>query len=79
MTRASAKKTALDAVEKARWGGYGSLTRMLVSVQPMNEPSGEIYYLDFFYNSRWSRLKRWLRNLLRTARRRQVCRHCCTL
>ena len=40
----------------------GSFRDLLVYVQPMKElPEGKVFYKDFNYNSRWERLKRWIK------------------
>jgi hypothetical protein len=56
----------------------------LVAVQPMSDPSPDstMFYMDFVYNSRWERFKRFVKGLLnwrhwlRTLRRRRLCHAC---
>lgn len=39
----------------------------LISVQPMSGPAlaSSMYYLDYVYDSRWERFKRWLKKKFR--------------
>lgn len=48
----------------------------IMSVQPMSEPSGEMFYLDFRRDSWWEKFKRWVRWHLLVRTRRKVCRRC---
>lgn len=45
----------------------------IMSVQPMSEPSGEMFYLDFVYDSKWERFKRWIKSWIKRIRRRWPC------
>lgn len=35
--------------------------REIMAVQPMDEPSGQVFYLDFVRDSWWERFKRWIK------------------
>lgn len=89
MTPRSAKKIALKMCKPfyadngfARWifpvirniNPAANVIDQLVSVQPMNEPSNQTFYLDFVRNSWWERFKRWLRWHLKIRDRRRRCR-----
>ena len=37
----------------------------LVAVQPMAQPSAQVFYLDYVYNTRWRRLKLWIKQWLK--------------
>lgn len=86
MTRAEAKKLALSKCKPFlrhafdRWMApvirnmpTHSVIDELVAVQPMQEPSPGMFYLEFVYDSRWERFKRWVKGWLRTMRRRRIC------
>lgn len=79
MTPRSAKKIALKMCKPfyadngfARWmfpiirnvNVADLVAAELISVQPMSDPDPSIpYYLDFVYNSKWERFKRFIRGL----------------
>ncbi|MGV0949281.1 MAG: hypothetical protein ACOYB3_01320 [Azonexus sp.] len=97
MTRDQAKRIALKICKPfyadngfTRWifpvirnvNPADNLIESLVSVQPMSAPASTTFYLDFVYDSRWERFKRFIRGLfnwrhwLRTIRRRRLCNIC---
>jgi AAA+ ATPase superfamily predicted ATPase len=91
MTPRSAKKIALKLCKPfytdngfARWifpvirnMSPHDFIDQLIAEQPRQEavPS-EMFYLDFVYNSRWERFKRWVKSKLRTRRRQRLCNIC---
>jgi len=84
MTREQAKRIALKMCKPFvqpfyRWifpiirniNPQDNLMDQLVAVQPMQQPTDETFYLDFHYDSKWERFKRWFRRQILRIKGRQ--------